>query len=744
MRLFLALLAVVAVIRSGCSTEQPVIPAMDDLICYFPCEATEDGAPLDLVESDVEAEYKWKDKSLVDGPFGHALRNHGAGQRDLIRQGLDLGTDDFTIAFWVNPKGYSWQDYAGNGGKGWVVYGHKPELLLFLNDAGRMALKMPDADNATMFAERTPQKNAWNHIAFVVDRDNDDGCKIYLNGQEVPMSSVNMAHSVNHGYNIENEFLIGRTVVGDLDEVAVYRKALSAKEVAAMCRRIPKVETVMKTSVVGKSETTYPPRRKPYRVIYQINPILALENSFDIEDYINGIAGFLDIAEVDAVFWHDGAGGNTANYDSDVLELTGERIGKTNLFLKKLIADGNDPPKVAIREIKKRGADIFYSYRLNDCHDSIRGGKRRPDLLAAFKLDNPEWTIGHGQEYGGPYHLNFAVPEVRDLKFSVIEEIFRKYDFDGLELDFMRNPPYFIPKTEPENAHILTQFLRRVREHLNQRGEERGQPIALAVRVTEGLEGCRLDGFEVPTWIEERLIDIIIMGSNSIDIEVEAFKALAKGTDILVYPCLYFFLPNWPNGLNAEMVRALATNYHYQGADGIYTFNWFVHNYVHRPERAARFEEQFDWLREINDPDAMRGKDKRYVADRGGPSIWYPHGRLHCVLPVTLAEGSRTNVTVMIGEDLTRRPKPKDIELSIELGGVTDENVFEVMLNEKMLTTLEHTEIEMTNVFGRVMTWTGLTGSLEPTQLIAGRNRFELSAIAGAFIVKGIEFDVSY
>ena len=33
------------------------------------------------------------------------------------------------------------------------------------------------------------------------------------------------------------------------------------------------------------------------------------------------------------------------------------------------------------------------------------------------------------------------------------------------------------------------------------------------------------------------------------------------------------------------MLRALASNYWGQSADGIYTFNWNAHSYVHRPDK---------------------------------------------------------------------------------------------------------------------------------------------------------------
>ena len=56
------------------------------------------------------------------------------------------------------------------------------------------------------------------------------------------------------------------------------------------------------------------------------------------------------------------------------------------------------------------------------------------------------------------------------------------------------------------------------------------------------------------------------------------------------------------------MCRGLANNYWFQGADGIYTFNWNAHSYVQHPEEQphAAFAQQLELLREIDDPERMR------------------------------------------------------------------------------------------------------------------------------------------
>lgn len=396
----------------------------------------------------------------------------------------------------------------------------------------------------------------------------------------------------------------------------------------------------------------------------------------NLQNWLLNIFRPIENSHVDALFWCDGAGGNTANYDSDVLELTGQRIGQVDPALVKLISEGNDPPKVVVQEAKKRGLDIFYSFRINDTHDA-RGALNE---LPTFKIEHPEWLIGD-QPYGEKTALNFAIPEVRQLKLAVIKEIFQKYDFDGLEIDFMRGPPFFIPGQEPQNAPILTQFLRRVRQHLNHRGQERGRPIELAARVDENLGACYLDGFDVATWLREGLIDILILGSGVIDIEVEEFRELAEGTRVLIYPCLYGH-PSRYLPIPEALARGLALNYWHQGADGIYTFNW----YSHHPSLAY----QIELLKQIGDPTSIEGKNLMFAADRRHAKSlrkFYPHNWRRAVLPAELSAGRTVEVPIMVGVDLAgaRSAPPTQLNLRLECKNLARDDDLVIYLNGTML-----------------------------------------------------------
>ena len=203
-----------------------------------------------------------------------------------------------------------------------------------------------------------------------------------------------------------------------------------------------------------------PDSPKRYRVIFNSDGHGVFKDAKgDLNQWIANLFGPLENSHVDALFWCDGAGGNTANYDSRVLERTGARVGKADPKLQALIDQGNDPPRVVVREAHKRKLDVFFSFRINDIHDSFILGEQ-----PTFKIKHPEWLLGK-KKYGAvtsyPTALNFAVKEVRDLKFRAIEEVFTKYDFDGLEVDFLRGAPYFLPGTAKKNAPLLTELVSR-------------------------------------------------------------------------------------------------------------------------------------------------------------------------------------------------------------------------------------------------------------------------------------------
>lgn len=416
------------------------------------------------------------------------------------------------------------------------------------------------------------------------------------------------------------------------------------------------------SSTAESSKSPVRPRVKARRVLFNCDGSgvrLHGNSGNDLNKWISNLFTGLEGGHVDALLWCDGSGGNTALYDSKVLELDGERIGRPDPQVVKWIKEGNDPPVVVIREARKRSIDVFYSFRINDIHDAQEPPESSVEL-PTFKVEHPEWLIGE-QRYGDVvnFHtaLDFAIPEVRELKFRVIEEIFQKYDFDGIEIDFMRGPPFFLPGKESESAPILTTFLRKVRKMLDARTKERGRRIEVAARVDETMEACRLDGFDVETWAKADLIDILIMGSGTIDVDVTGFSKAVAGTGVRIYPCLY----GWPSKylpIPAELARGIAATFWRNQPDGIYLFNWFPH------EEQKHY--QIDLLKEIGNPAVLASRNVMYAAERGAPGREYPHNWLLAKLPVHLKAGEARDIPIEVG---MQPSKEAMVELRVAVEG---------------------------------------------------------------------------
>ena len=119
------------------------------------------------------------------------------------------------------------------------------------------------------------------------------------------------------------------------------------------------------------------PKPTRYRVIFNSDGHSTFKDAEgNMEHWLENLFGPLENSHVDALFWCDGAGGNTANYQSNVLELTGHRIGQVIPHLQEMLDAGHDPPEIVVREAHRRKIDVFFSSTRERpfciCHFEIR------------------------------------------------------------------------------------------------------------------------------------------------------------------------------------------------------------------------------------------------------------------------------------------------------------------------------------------------------------------------------------
>ena len=129
---------------------------------------------------------------------------------------------------------------------------------------------------------------------------------------------------------------------------------------------------------------------------------------------------------------------------------------------------------------------------MNDIHDSFPMGSRRYTYgLSKFKRDNPDYMMGQEgdwEKYGRGSvrctwtRLDFAIPEVRDHIFAIIEEVAESYDVDLIGMEFFKYWPFFRESlegapVEPEHVETMNDLLRRIRRMADDVGSRRGRPL---------------------------------------------------------------------------------------------------------------------------------------------------------------------------------------------------------------------------------------------------------------------------
>ena len=419
------------------------------------------------------------------------------------------------------------------------------------------------------------------------------------------------------------------------------------------------------------------------------------------EDWVKAVMGFKEWHghQIDTISWDIGEG-NMAFYPSNVLEVWPK--------IRNWVAEGNDLLFPFIEKTRAAGLEVFFSYRLNTGSSIEVYGLSEP---VKIKKEHPDWLIDWNTDPKAqprrwtPWDeiaafWNYAVPEVRKFRLEILKELAENYQLDGIQLDFARCCPVLPIGHQWEHREQLTDFVKAVREMLIEVENTRGYPFLLAVKVPENLEGCHFDGIDVETWINERLIDILFLGCRSLDVDLPAFRTLAAGTDIKLYPChdchhasdAYRYPP-------LEMLRGVCANWWRQGADGIQIFNYLCAEKEAWVKIEAgsyllqNWESNRQAFREIGSPDTLRYKEKTFVVQRragGHPNLFgwpeegktqhwtYHNSNMLSPLPIRLGYHGHghTLLRLYVGDDLnTDAEHVKSIKLRVLLSDPTSKDL---------------------------------------------------------------------
>ena len=307
--------------------------------------------------------------------------------------------------------------------------------------------------------------------------------------------------------------------------------------------------------------------------------------------------------------------------------------------------------RATIQGAHDAGMEIFASIRMNDCHNyqgiietTYPLKTQRPDLVIGEIIDRgayPETRLSAMDRFW--LSLNYAKEEVREHFLNFILTHCRQYDYDGVELDFLREGIYFRYGEEAQNIPTMNEFVSDVRSGLEELGKERGRPYNLAIRVYDTPDQGRRAGLDAVHWLEEGWMDLLMVGGGYMPAgdRIKTFIDLAHQNGVPAYPSINNFK-------EPIRLRSWASNFWALGADGVYLFNWYGLKHY----GLSKDSDEAACLSQMGDPEVLLGLDKLYEADNGDSYAWHGFNNQPPQFPVRLLDGKP--IRLVAGDDLNR------------------------------------------------------------------------------------------
>jgi hypothetical protein len=364
------------------------------------------------------------------------------------------------------------------------------------------------------------------------------------------------------------------------------------------------------------------------------------------EEQISIAVDYMKDSQIGCVSWSMTSGDVAYSYYSDVIENFYDLIENDPDF----VPAGKALEKNLIISLHKKGIDYLpmlidklhdiditfcASFRMNDSHHKSRpqGG-----LSSKFWQEHQHcrlWEIQDGISYHNAT-LDFSYPEVRKTRVDAITEVATRYDIDAVELDFCRNRYLLQPSEAWEKRHIITDFVKLIRNNVNEIAKKKNKEINLVIRLPFADEKLKSTGIDLNAWLEQGLPDVLVMSnhSNDYDAKLNPWRELCRKKNILFYPsieyapkinpspsvamlpgsiaplCNFWDLENFQ--LTVKRLRGMAQNYNAQDPDGIYIFNYAC-KILEDKRSPEEFNEMTSILHEIGSLETLKNKSKQYV-----------------------------------------------------------------------------------------------------------------------------------
>jgi hypothetical protein len=335
-------------------------------------------------------------------------------------------------------------------------------------------------------------------------------------------------------------------------------------------------------------------------------------------------------------------------------------VATLDLYLD-LAEAGVDWLAESARIARARGMSPWLSYRMNPTHFS--SAPDSPVNAPVFR-DPRNRLSGRTPDAAGSIHaawigLNYGRAEVRDYMAAMIQEGVQGYDYEGLELDWLRHPVCL--ETPASQAHIdtITDWIAGLRALTRARHPD----YRLTIRAPANLGYLRQTGLDLAELARRDLVDGFTFSNfwqTPWELPIDELRR-ELGPDVAIYGGMED-APNWletvapalterpagpdvqlagdnayrgktPAGAaervrgtryltaSPEFLRASAAGKLVLGADGLEQFNFFVTDQVRVPGLRA----DYGALRGLDQLAQLRGQPKHYAFNTvslQGTKLW--------------------------------------------------------------------------------------------------------------------------
>ncbi len=350
-------------------------------------------------------------------------------------------------------------------------------------------------------------------------------------------------------------------------------------------------------------------------------------------------------SQIDGIWWDIGGCASGAKYPSTVAPR------EAHPLVMQWQRTGLDWAGELVKETRRRKLEVFWNHRISEVDLAPDGSKANaPDPL---KVQHPDWVLPTSWWPHGMWNL--ASEGLQAHKVAILRELAECYDLDGVQIDFSRHIPCLPLGRQWELRDQVTNFMRKVRLMLQEVAQKRGRPLLLAAKVPQTLAGCGVDGFDLAAWARQKLVDVLTLGSRTMDVDVEGIRA-SVGPEVQLQPCFddhhatdgYRYAPS-------EYLRGIFANHWQRGADSVATFNWAIATPAVAKAmggEVAPLTHQMAF-KEIGSLQTMAGKDKSFAVERRGGYPWaegFFNRNDTAPLPVALPEGGTVKQVLHISD----------------------------------------------------------------------------------------------